>query len=389
MRADYIIKNGHVIDPAAHFDGIKDIYVKNNKIVDAGSQPVECGANQIIDASGKLIAPGLIDFHTHIFYSGSTICIRPDLMIPLGTTATVDAGSAGCANFGAFYQSVVSQSMVKIKSFMEVYSGGQIDPKLCEDFNPALYNRDRIESVYEQYKNQLLGLKIRFSKGVVPEDSGTTYIEKAIDLCKSLEDRIGQAVRLCIHTTNSPVPAGELANCLRSGDIYCHCYQGAGNTIISKSGKIEEDILKARERGVIFDAANGKGNFGLQTARDALREGFLPDIISSDLTTDKFNMPPYDKNLLHVMGKYRELGLDLPTIIKAVTETPAAIMGLAGKIGTLKAGAFADVAVFDEKDIEYTQKDFCDDKITCHKVLVPQLVMISGAIAYCKPDFYI
>lgn len=389
MRVDYVIKNGRVIDPSLNFDGIKDLYIRNNIIVDVKDGNVECNPNQVIDATGKLVLPGLIDFHTHVFHSGSTICVRPDMMIPLGTTATVDAGSAGCANFGAFYQSVISQSLMKIKSFMEVYSGGQLDSKLCEDFNPALYNRDYIARVYDQYQDNLLGLKIRFSKGVVPEESGFTYVTEAVSLCKELEDQLGKAVRLCVHTTNVPTSAGDLANCLRPGDIFCHCYQGAGNTIVTESGTIEEDILKARERGVIFDAANGKGNFGLQTAKDAIHAGFLPDIISSDLTTDKFNMPPYDKNLLHVLAKYVALGLDLMTIMRAVTETPAKIMGLEGKIGTLQAGAYADIAIMDFKDMEYVQKDFREDEIVCHKVFVPQLVMVSGTVAYCTPDFYL
>ena len=210
------------------FDGIKDLYIRNNKIVDVKDGNVECNPNQVIDATGKLVLPGLIDFHTHVFHSGSTICVRPDMMIPLGTTATVDAGSAGCANFGAFYQSVISQSLMKIKSFMEVYSGGQLDSKLCEDFNPALYNRDYIARVYDQYQDNLLGLKIRFSKGVVPEESGFTYVTEAVSLCKELEDQLGKAVRLCVHTTNVPTSAGDLANCLRPGDIFCHCYPRCG-----------------------------------------------------------------------------------------------------------------------------------------------------------------
>ena len=90
-------------------------------------------------------------------------------------------------------------------------------------------------------------------------------------------------------------------------------------------------VLKARERGVIFDAANGKGNFGLKAAKRALAAGFLPDVISTDLTVDKFNMPPYAKNLPLVISKYLALGLDFNTIIRAVTETPARLMGLEGR----------------------------------------------------------
>lgn len=389
MKIDYLIQNGTVIDPKAGIHEKKDIYIKDFRIVDPQKEPVEVSPDRIIDATDTFVVPGLIDFHTHIFHTGSTICIHPDMMLPLGTTATVDAGSAGCANFDAFYQSVIAQSQIHIKSFLEVYSGGQLDPKLCEDFNPQLYNKEKIARLFEKYPDILLGLKIRFSKGVVPDESGLTYVEKAVDLAKELEDQFGRKVRLCVHTTNAPTPAGALAKVLREGDIFCHCFQGAGNTILTADGKIDEDILAARERGVIFDAANGKGNFGLKAAKAALQAGFLPDIISSDLTTDKFNMPPYDKNLLLVMAKYLALGMDLDAILKAVTTTPAKIMGMEKKIGTLAPGAYADIAILKLKDKSYIQKDFQEDTIQCSKIPVPQLVILKGEIQYCQPDFYL
>lgn len=389
MKINYLIQNGTVIDPKTGFHKKKDIYIKDFYIVNPQEEPVEISPDHTIDATDMVVIPGLIDFHTHIFHTGSTISIHPDMMLPLGTTAAVDAGSAGCANFDAFYQSVIIPSQIHIKSFLEIYTGGQLDPKLCEDFSPQLYNKEKIARLFEKYPHNLLGLKIRFSRGVVPSESGLTYIEKAIDLAKELEDQFGRKIRLCVHTTNAPSSAGTLARILRPGDIFCHCFQGAGSTILTADGKIDEDILDARERGVIFDAANGKGNFGLEVAKAALKAGFLPDIISSDLTTDKFNMPPYDKNLLLVMAKYLTLGMDFDTILKAVTATPAKIMGMEKKIGTLAPGAYADIAILKIKEKTYIQKDFQEDTIQCSKIPVPQLVMLKGEVQYCQPDFYL
>ncbi len=389
MKVDYIIKGGHVIDPAAGIDEIKDIYVKGMKIVDADASDVTCNPDQVVDASGKIVTPGLIDFHTHLFHEGSSICIHPDMMIAQGTTTAVDAGSAGTSTYEAFYKSVIAQSQVRVKGFLTVYSGGQLDPKLCEDFNPELFNVDKMERVVEENRDNLLGLKIRLSKGVVPDETGADYLRAVVKLADELNERLGTSLRVAVHTTNAPVTAGELADCLRPGDIFAHCFQGAGNTIVMEDGTIDPLVLKARERGVIFDAANGKGNFGVETAKKALAAGFLPDVISTDLTVDKFNMPPYAKNLPLVISKYLALGLELNEIIKTVTETPAKLMGLEGKIGTLKAGAFADVAIFDLKDKEYIQKDFCDTELACHQVLVPQLTMKDGEIQYCQSDFYL
>lgn len=387
MRADFIIRGGRVVDPYTAVDEIRDVVIQNAKIVDPQGEAVECGC--VIDASGCIVAPGLVDFHTHIFYEGSGSCIRPDLMIAQGTTTAVDAGSAGTVTYEAFYKTVVAQSAVRIKSFLTTYSGGQLDFKLCEDFNPQLVNLQRMERVIDKYRDNILGLKIRLSKGVVPDDKGLDYLKRVVELAEELNRKLETSLRVCVHTTNAPVTAGELAACLRPGDIFCHCYQGMGNTIVMEDGSISEQILEARKRGVIFDAANGRGNFGVETAKRALAAGFLPDIISSDLTIDKFNIPPYAKNLLTVMAKYLTMGMDFVDVLRAVTATPAQIMGMEGKIGTLKPGADADIVILKQKEKVFVQKDFKDDKLVSNILFVPQLTMCAGEINFCQTDFFL
>ena len=384
MKADFIIRNGRVIDPAAGIDEVKDIAVRNMRVID--EKDAEGG--QVIDAEGCLVVPGLIDFHTHLFHEGSNICIKPDLMIAHGTTAAVDAGSAGTATYEAFYKTVVASSLMRVKGFLTLYAGGQLDPKLLEDFNPALYNIDKAERVVDRYRDSLLGLKIRISKGVVPDDKAAEYLQAVVDIAEELTKRTGVPLRVCVHTTNSPITAGELAGILRKGDIFCHCFQGAGNTIVMEDGTIDPGVLAARERGVIFDAANGKGNFGVRTAEKALAAGFLPDIISTDLTVDKFNMPPYAKNLPTLMSKYLSLGMNLTDVIRAVTEMPARLMGLEGEIGTLRPGSAANVTILKQKDLDILHKDFRDDELLGHTLLVPQLTMIDGEVQYCQTDFW-
>lgn len=387
MRADFIIRGGRVMDPYTAVDEIKDVVIQNTRIIDPQGEMVEC--DHVIDATGCIVTPGLVDFHTHIFYEGSGTCIRPDFMISQGTTAAVDAGSAGTVTYESFYKSVIAQSAVRIKSFLTTYSGGQLDFKLCEDFNPDLINFTRMERVIDQYRDNILGLKIRLSRGVVPEDKGLEYLKRVVELAEELDAKLGTALRVCVHTTNSPIAAGALADCLRPGDIFCHCFQGTGNTIVTENGHMAPRILEARKRGVIFDAANGRGNFSLETARRALKAGFAPDIISTDLTLDKFNIPPYAKNLLTVMAKYMTLGMDFMDVLKAVTAVPAGIMGMEGRIGTLKPGAYADLVILRQKHINFVQKDVRNEELACDTLLVPQLTMCAGEINFCQTDFFL
>lgn len=387
MKPDYIIRGGRVIDPATNTDEVRDVVIKGAYIVSPGTEPA--GNGRIIDAEGCIVAPGLIDYHTHIFHEGSSLCINPDFMIAQGTTAAVDAGTPGTVTYEAFYKTVVAQSAMRIQGYITPWAGGQLDFKLCEDFNPDLYNVDKLERVIDKYRDCIPGLKGRFSTGIVPDDKATDYLKRMVELAEKLNDRLGTALRVCIHTTNAPMTASELAGCLRPGDIFCHCYQGAGHTIIEDDGEIAAGILEARKRGIIFDSANGRGNFGVDCARRALAKGFLPDIISSDLTVDKFNMPPYAKNLPTVMSKYLALGLDLMTVLRATTVTPAKLMGMEGKIGTLAPGAYADVVIIREKTQRVIHKDFRDEELEGNVLLVPQMTILAGEIQYCQTDFFL
>lgn len=385
MKLNYLIKNGHVVDTASDIDGIADVGVAGTRIVSLdGQNNIE--ADHVIDAEGCYVFPGLIDFHTHLFHEGSDISIRPDLMLAQGTTTACDAGTSGTANFEAFYRTVIEPSTVKIKGYITTFAGGQLDSKVTENFNPDLINVDRLRKLIEKFPDRIMGLKIRLSKGVVPDgEAGLDYLKRVVELA----DKLGNGLSVCVHTTNPPVSAEKISAVLRKGDIYCHCYQGAGNTIIGYDGKVLDGILKARKRGVIFDAANGKGNFGIEVAKKAIEQGFLPDVISTDLTIDKFNMPPYAKNFPTVISKYLDLGLDIKTVIKCVTETPAKLMGLSNDIGSLRPGAYADIAIMKKKNIEFVHKDYNNNEFAGHVLLVPQLTMSNGEIQYCQTDFWL
>ena len=377
MKADYILRGGRVIDPAAGTDEIRDVYIREGRIVPTCGA-ADCSPDRIVDVHGCIVTPGLIDYHAHVFHTGSTIAIEPDALLAQGTTTVVDAGTAGCANYELFEASVMENAAIRIMAYLNVYDRGQEDAARPENFDPALFDREGMRALIMRYGAQLLGLKLRLSRGIVPEKKAAEILRESVALADWLQERTGKRLRLCVHVTDSPIPAGVLASMLRPGDIFCHCFQGKGSPILAENGGIDDDVLRARERGVLFDAANGRGNFSLSVAREALRAGFLPDIISSDLTVSTFYKSSHVRSLPHVISKYLSLGLSLPEILRRCTETPAKLLGAEGELGTLRPGAVADVAVLRLTEQTWEQEDFRGDRIHCEQLLVPQMTFLGG-----------
>jgi predicted amidohydrolase len=176
-----------------------------------------------------------------------------------------------------------------------------------------------------------------------------------------------------------------MVSLLRPGDIYCHVYQGRGNTILD-GNKVRQAIHRARQEGLVFDTADGKPHYAFSVAKTALADGFEPDIISSDIVRGTmFEHTVFGLPL--IMSKYLNLGMSLENIVKACTATPARLLGLEGHIGTLAAGAEADVAVFKLEEFSMTLQDVFGDVLTCGSVLVPQLTILDGRIVYRNIKF--
>ena len=377
MKIDRILHGGRVIDPAAGTDEIRDVYISGGRIAPVCAA-ADCPPDRIVDVHGCIVTPGLIDYHAHVFHTGSTIAIEPDALLAQGTTTVVDAGTAGCANYEAFERGVIERSAIRIRSFLNVYARGQEDAALPENFDPALYDREGMAAIVERSGDHLLGIKLRLSRGIVPDERAEEILQACVALADELEAQIGRSLRLCVHATDCPLPAGVLAAMLRPGDIFCHCFQGKGHSILTEDGGIDPGVLEARERGVLFDAANGRGNFSLRVVKAALAAGFLPDLISSDLTVSTFRGSPHVRSLPHVMSKYLSLGLGLEEVLRRCTEKPARLLGMEGEIGTLRPGARADVAVFRLEDRIWEQEDFCGEKIRCEQLLVPRMTFLGG-----------
>lgn len=376
MRKNIFIKGGFVVDPKNKINYQKDIFIENGKIAEFDKNI----DYQIIDATGYIVTPGLIDFHAHLFYESTDIGVAPDItFLPQGVTTAVDAGSAGCANIENFIKSITQKNMMRTYAYLNVSPTGLSTVKYHENVDPAFWDSERIRDILEKYAEVIKGIKIRFSNYTVGDLRGKPGIE-AIKLARKIN------TKLVMHVTDCPVDISEISSRLSEGDVLAHVYHGKGNTIVDKQGHIKREIFYAQQRGVVMDAANGGNHWSFRVAHQALKEGLRPDIISTDLTQKTiFKSPVF--SLPYILSKYLMLGMSLEEVIACSTYNPAKILGIDNMVGSLESGKEADIAIFKplKKVVEYSDTD--GDIEYGEDLIIPVATILRGDIVYRSLDF--
>ena len=333
-----IIRNGRVLDPANGLDKVANVAIENGRIVG-----VNCfdGAEalQTVDATGCIVTPGLIDHHAHLYPMAAIGLPAEAVCFASGVTTAVDAGSTGCDTF-ADYETFLAQSKLRIRAYLNVCSIGLASlPHRMEDVDPAHFDEKAIRDTFDHFGDRLLGLKLRTSREIVGE-LGYEPLKATV----ALGDKLG--VPVMVHCTNPPGSIPELLSILRPGDVMTHMYMNKGQTLLDGGKSVCEAAYKARERGVLYEASDARAHFSFEVSEPAIREGFYPDIIATDLTKFSMHFRPTAFDLANQVAKYTQLGIPLEKVIACCTSRPAEDMGLAGEIGCLSPGACGDIAVF-------------------------------------------
>ena len=278
---DIQFRNGFVFDSESGTFTKRDLFVRNGVIA---AEEENAGAKTVIDAEGKYVVPGLIDEHLHLDLNGSMIGVNGDtLCIPNGITTACDGGTCGASNFTQFYNSNIIRYEAHTYSYLNVSTFG--NKSLClheEDHDPADFRPDLMEKLFRKYPDTLRGLKVRMCKETLG-DHGMAPLYRAIEISEELQSK-GIRCPIAIHYDNLPdnVTVDELFRALRPGDIAAHIYQTKGETIFMEDGSVHPAVRDARERGVIMDDCHGRVHWSIPHLRQAVKEDFLPDIISSD-----------------------------------------------------------------------------------------------------------
>ena len=381
MLYDLLLTGGDVLDPAAGLRGVMDVGIAGGKIVAvAPSLPVN-QARRTISIKGRLVTPGLVDMHAHVFVNAHDMGGRTDCICQAsGVTTLCDAGSAGSATFAGLRQMLDHEVHTRVRALVNLSAIGITGTSRGGELSHLPYaDPEGCARTIIDNPDLAFGVKLRFGPGLVWE-----YSAEPVKLARKAADMAG-GVPMMMHITDSPVPLPDLIEHMKPGDIVTHCYHGRAHGIMGNEKEfVLKEVVEAQRHGIIFDCAHGRNHFNFRMTQKALDQGFLTDTISTDLTvTSATRGPVWD--LPTTMTKLLHFGMSLDDVVRRTTAVPAKIMGYEGTIGTLKPGANADVSVFELRDDKSELRDSDGDTITVKRRLLAQMPLKAGRVWYERP----
>ena len=371
MALDLLLRGGMLVDPHQGIGAIRDIGVRDGRIA-VVAEAVSEEATTTLDVGGKVVTPGLIDLHVHVWWGVAHLGIEADPhCVRRGATTVYDAGSAGADTFPGFKKYVIDVSATRIKAFLHIASQGQLNNEIGELTDLRYADVDKAAAMCERYKEDIVGVKIRMTRNLVG-DNGREGLKRARAVCEAT------GLPLMLHPNASPLNLADMLGQMQDGDIMTHCFHSSDTGVLDEAGKVRPEAVAASERGVLFDVGHGAGSFSFQVAETAMRQGLRPGTISSDLHHYNLHGPVYD--LATTLSKFMHLGWSLEEAVERATAAPARAMGMLGEIGTLAVGACADVAVFDVEEGAFDFFDASGEKRIGERRLVPVVTVRAGEI---------
>lgn len=377
---DWLIRGGRVIDPANGVDEVADVAIRSGRIVAVEKNLDPTLADQVYDARGKYVVPGLVDLHMHGFpYVTSTGIDVDEFCLRRGVTTAVDAGSAGFFTFPGFRHYAVERFKTRLLAFLHIGGSGLVISGLGGDASSlgeldllTVANVDRCVACAEENRDIVVGVKVRLSASCAADGRNEA---EGFRRAQEAAGRLG--LPLMTHHSFSTVPLEACPGSMKAGDIYTHMYHGFPSTIIDpETRKVHDAVRRARENGVLMDIGSGQGSFTWTVAEIALAEGFLPDTVSTDLHTGCAPGPAYD--MATVMTRLYHLGMSMQELVERTTINPARAIGWDDRIGTLGVGREADVTVLAVHDVDVDLEDCQSQRRRINQRIVADAVWRAG-----------
>jgi dihydroorotase len=386
-RYDLVLKGGHVIDPANRIDGVMDVAVSKSKIAAVQKDIPSTDAGKVVDVSGLYVTPGLIDIHFHIGHGGAPLNwfapdaraheaplgIPADIALQSGVTTIVDAGTAGAETFLQEKEEVIDRAKVRVLAFLNIVANGmqgeleqsldEMDPKRCAD-------------TIKQYRDIIVGVKTAHYWTDLPWDA-----EHVPWAAVDRAEECGRTANVPVMFDFWPRPPERgydelILKKMRPGDIHTHVF-AQQFPIILPDGKLNPIMTQARARGVFFDVGHGAGSFWFRNAVPAMKQGFVPDSMSTDLHTGNYTI----LSMNDVMSKFLSMGVPLEDIIRRSTVNPAHEIHRP-ELGTLSVGSEADIAVLDVLQGNFSYIDCGFARMNGKVKLTARMTVRAGRILY-------
>ncbi|HXJ79742.1 MAG TPA: amidohydrolase/deacetylase family metallohydrolase [Candidatus Methylomirabilis sp.] len=372
---DLLLKGGTVVDPSTGLDGVMDIAVQNGIVARIAPAIPGTEATRTIEVSGRIVTPGLIDLHAHVFDGFTRNGVHPDLGgVHAGVTTIVDAGSAGAATFGGFPRHVIPHCQTEIIPFLHICQTGLATmPDIIAESSVNLEDTLR---VVDQHKGLICGIKARMVSPAL-EIMGMEMPK----LAKRAARESGTKLMVHIGDTEKrydPKVIRSLLPLLEAGDILTHYFTANPGGVLDGNGKLFPEAREAADRGVWFDTAHGRMNFSFDVGRRIIEQGLLPHCISTDLTVPGRIHTVH--SMTEMMTRFLGLGFTLAQVVTMCTANPARAIGQERRLGSLAVGRQADITVLEMREGDWVVYDVLGASLSVTQAVVPFVTVKRGQV---------
>ena len=375
-KFDLLIRGGRVIDPKRNFSSDADVGILNGKVAAIAPNLDAAAARNVLDARGRIVTPGLVDIHVHVYDGVAPLGIPADPnCIAKGVTTVLDAGSSGAHTFPGLRNYVMRVVDTRVFALLNISVVGQStlsnDNPYGELLDLRFVNTKLAIKTIEANRDVILGVKIRLTENITgPNDL------RALEMAREAADAVALPLMVHIGGSHSPVP--DILSRLKKGDVITHSFRGGPGGIIDERDRVIPDVKKAVERGVLLDVGHGAGSFSFRTAEKVFPQGYLPGTISSDVHQFNVNGPVFD--LPTVLSKFLLLGLSIEEVLRRATANPAGAFKFPAGTGSLEIGSTADIAVFELREGNFEFTDAMREKRNGQRKLIPVASIKAGRV---------
>ncbi|MBI2527902.1 MAG: amidohydrolase/deacetylase family metallohydrolase [Candidatus Rokubacteria bacterium] len=375
MKYDLLVRGGTLVDPGQGISAPRDVAFHAGRVAAVMPTLSPGDAAEVIDATGGIVAPGLIDIHTHVYHGVFHAAAHADrAALASGVTTVVDAGSSGWSTFPGFRDYVLPTYRTRVFAFLHIGAAGlTLVPMAPELQDIRLAQVDEAVRAVRENPDLICGVKVRITHAATGQDNRDNARE-ALRRARQAADLAG--TRLMVHVSGSPLALPEILDQLRPGDIVTHIFNGYAERALGPDGRVQPEVRAAAARGVVMDVGHASIHCDVTVARQAMADGLLPTTLSTDL-----HAPPPGRvlyGLRGLMSKFLALGMSLEDVIGAVTNRAAAAIGKSAELGSLAPGMAGDAVVLDLEEGDFTFLDHARNEVRARRRFRTRCVVRDG-----------